>query len=119
MNEPSPEELSTYRLALEKMAEWARKHPGTAGEPASLADGGPGDSDCISVYLASVFYAAGQKVRLVFAAGDGMGDHGVFVEVFHRGFGREGLWIAVLPFAPFIFEGPQILASKRILECEL
>lgn len=112
-------ELEKYREGLEKLADWARKHPGTAGEPSSLADGGPGDSDCISVYLASVFYKAGQKVRLVLATGEGMGDHGVFVEVFHPSYGKDGQWIAVLPFAAFIFEGPQILVSERVLECEL
>lgn len=113
------EEIKRYREALEKLADWARKHPGTAGEPSSLADGGPGDSDCISLFLASLFYKAGQRVRLVLATGEGMGDHGMFVEVFHPTYGNAGHWIAVLPFAPFIFEGPQILNSERIMEYEL
>lgn len=117
----TPDELKGYREGLEKMADWARKNPGTPGEPVSLADGGPGDSDCISIFLASVLYAGGQKVRLVLAS-DGhktMGASGVYVEVFHPTFGQGGHWIAVLPFAPFIFEGPQILASERLMEHEL
>jgi hypothetical protein len=113
------EEIKKYQECLEKMADWARKNPGTAGEPASLLDGGPGDSDCISTFLASIFHAAGQKVRFVLAGGADVGDHGVYVEVFHLKYGKNGQWIAVLPFAPFIFEGPKILAWERILEHEL
>jgi len=115
------DELKRNRESLEKLADWARKHPGTAGEPSSLDDGGPGDSDCISVFLASLFYAAGQRVRLVLAANEkkGVGDHGIFVEVFHKEYVKGGHWIAVLPFSPWIFEGPQILGSNRILTVEL
>lgn len=118
---PTPDEMKGYREGLEKMADWARKNPGSAGVPESLADGGPGDSDCISIFLASILHAGGQKVRLVLAT-DGhksMGASGVYVEVWHPKFGPGGHWIAVLPFAPFIFEGPQILASERILDHEL
>jgi hypothetical protein len=107
-----------FRPALEKLADWARKNPGTAGEPASLKDGGPGDSDCISLYLASVLHAGGQRVRLVLADGPPMAS-GIFVEVFHAAFGKEGHWIAVLPYAPFIFEDQKILKSRRVMEHEL
>lgn len=114
-------ELESFKITLERMANWARNNPGTAGEPLSLSDGGPGDSDCISVFLASLFYKAGQKVRFVVATDPEhrMGANGVFVEVFHPTYGPNGQWIAVLPFAPWIFEGPQILTSQRVMEYEL
>ena len=107
-----------YRPTMEKMADWARKNPGSAGVPDSLKDGGPGDSDCIGVFLASVLHAGGQKVRLVLADGPPMA-RGIFVEVFHPTFGKEGHWIAVLPYAPYIFEDQRILTSRRVMEQEL
>lgn len=107
-----------HRPMMEKLADWARKNPGSAGIPESLKDGGPGDSDCISVFLASILYKAGQKVRLVLAIGQPMAQ-GIFVEVFHPTFGKEGQWIAVLPHAPWIFEDAKILKSRRVLEQEL
>lgn len=112
----STKEEIEYRPFFEKMADWARKNPGSAGVPESLNDGAPGDSDCISVFLASILKAAGQKVRFVLADGP---PKGVFVEVWHPTFGKEGHWIAVLPYAPFIFEDQKILKSRRIMEHEL
>jgi len=108
-----------YRPMLEKLADWARKNPGSAGTPDGLQKGGPGDSDCISVFLASILYAAKQRVRLVIAIGQPKAQ-GVFVEVFHPTFGGpEGEWIAVIPHAPFIFETAAILKSRRVMEQEL
>lgn len=108
-----------YRPILEQLADWARKNPGSPGTPDGLKKGGPGDSDCISVFLASILYAAKQRVRLVLAIGKPKAQ-GIFVEVFHPTFGgKEGEWIAVLPHAPFIFETAEILKSRRVLEQEL
>lgn len=117
----SLEEMGKIREDLAKVADWAKAHPGTAGAPESLLDGGPGDSDCISTFLASIFHAAGMKTRFVLAGAEKkeMGAQGIYVEVFHPTYGPEGAWIAVLPFAPFIFEGPQILASPRIMQYDL
>jgi len=67
-----------YRPMLEKLADWARKNPGSAGTPDGLQKGGPGDSDCISVFLASILYAAKQRVRLVIAIGQAE-DGGQFI----------------------------------------
>ena len=115
-----PEEEKEMRAYLEKMAEWAKKNVGSAGEPSMLAKGGPGDSDCISTFLASIFNAAGMKTRFVAAQSPQgiMGASGVYVEVFHPKY-NGGTWISVLPFAPFIFEGPQIFKSPRVLEHQL
>lgn len=105
---------------LEKLADWARKNSGTQGEPELMKGGGPGDSHCISVFLASLLYKAGHKVRLVAAIG---GDRasGVFVEVFHPTFlgPKGGQWIAVLPFGQWIFETADILKSRRIVEVDV
>ncbi len=107
-----------HRPLLEKLADWARKNPGSAGLPELLNDGGPGDSDAISVFLASTLYAAKQRVRLVLAIGQPKAQ-GIFVEVFHPKFGKDGQWIAVLPYAPWIFEDAGILKSRRVMEQEL
>lgn len=124
-------ELEQIRLAFQRMARWAREHPGTPGMPESLNDGGPGDSDCMATYLASVFHAAGQKVRFVMVraqlpSGILIGEStptrhrmAILVEVFHAGFGPEGCWLPILPFGPFIFEGSEILAWERLLEHEV
>lgn len=106
-----------HRPLLEKLAAWAKNNPGSAGVPELLKGGGPGDSDAISVFLASILYKAGQKVRLVLAIGQPFS--GIFVEVFHPTFGKEGSWIAVLPHAQWIFEDARILKARRIMEQEL
>src|SRR4029079_1949517 len=93
-----------YRPMLEKLADWARKNPGSAGTPDGLQKGGPGDSCFITVFLPSILYAAKQRVRLVIAIGQPKAQ-GVFVEVFHPTFGGpEGEGIAGLPHAPFLLD---------------
>jgi hypothetical protein len=114
----SAKEEMDHRPMMEKLAEWAKNNPGSAGLPESLKGGGPGDSDCISVFLASILYKAGQKVRLVLAIGQPKAQ-GIFVEVFHPQFGQDGQWIAVLPYAQWIFEHAGILKSRRVMEQEL
>lgn len=132
------EAAKEFKRQFEALAGWARENPGSAGSPEALAKGGPGDSDCISTFLASIFHAAGQRVRFVGVLGpDGHG--AMFVEVFHPGFPaapkimempapvRGGFhpelpnfqWIAVLPFHGWIHEGREILAWKRVAEKEL
>lgn len=103
---------------LEKLADWARKNPGTDGEPELMKGGGPGDAHCISVFLASLFYKAGHRVRLVAAIG-GPKAQGIFTEVFHPKFKPGGEWIAVIPHAQWIFETSEILKSRRVMELEL
>lgn len=126
----TPEEEATLKEGLGKMSAWAREHPGTAGVPNSLAEGGPGDSDCMSTYLASVFHAAGQRCRFVAASerrpsgrvmgsGEAKYRSAIFVEVFHAQFGKTGAWIPVLPFNAFIFEGPEILKWERLIVHEV
>lgn len=114
----TPEEEKSYRPMLVEIAEWCKKNPGSSGTPDGLKKGGPGDSDCISVFLASTLYAAGRKVRLVLAIGQPKAQ-GIFVEVFHPKFGKDGAWIVVLPYAQWIFETADILKSRRVLEQEL
>lgn len=117
----TPEEEKQYRPMMEKLADWCRKNPGTMGHPDSLKGGGPGDSDCISAFLASTLYAAGMKVRLVLADGPSKAS-GMFVEVLHPTFlgkGKEGQWIAVLPHGQWIFETSEILKSRRVMEHKL
>lgn len=116
----TPEEEKSYRPMLVDIAEWCRKNPGSSGTPDGLKKGGPGDSDCISVFLASILYKAGQKVRLVLAIGQPKAQ-GIFVEVFHKNFlGKQGgQWIAVIPHGQWIFETSEILKSRRIMEQEL
>lgn len=124
-------EREQIRLAFQAMARWARANPGTPGLPKSLEDGGPGDSDCMATYLASICHAAGQKVRFVMLrepapSGTVMGEStpthhrmAILVEVFHASFGPDGCWLPILPFGPFIFEGPEILGWERIMEYEV
>lgn len=116
----TPEEEKAYRPVLKAMAEWAKKNPGSSGTPDGLQKGGPGDSDCISVFLASILYKAGQRVRLVLAIGQPKAQ-GIFVEVFHKNFlGKQGgQWIAVIPHGQWIFETAEILKSRRVMEQEL
>lgn len=109
------DEEKQYRPMLVEIAEWCKKNPGSAGTPSGLSKGGPGDSDCISTFLASTLYAAGRKVRLVLAIG-GHKAQGIFVEVWHPKFGKDGAWIAVLPYAQWIFETAEILKSRRVME---
>lgn len=113
----TPEEEKMHRPMMVEFAEWCRKNPGSAGTPDGLKKGGAGDSDCISVFLASTLYAAGRKVRLVLAIGEPFS--GIFVEVFHPKFGKDGSWIVVLPYAQWIFEDARILKARRVLEQEL
>ncbi len=114
----TPEEIAQIRPHMEQLAEWCRKNPRTAGHPEGLKGGGPGDSDCVSAFLASTLYAGGLKVRLVAAKG-GEKASGYFVEVFHPKFGKDGQWIAVLPYGQWIFETAEILKSRRIVEVAL
>lgn len=133
------EAAKEFKKLFEKMAEWARNNPGTTGEPDLLKDGGPGDSDCISTFLASIFHAAGQRVRLVGVLNPDRHGGTMFVEVFHPGFPaatkimdmpaavRGGFhhelpnfqWIPVLPFHGWIQDGREILTWKRVAEKEL
>jgi hypothetical protein len=114
----TPEEEKAHRPMMEKLADWCRKNPRTVGHPEFIKGGGPGDSDAISCFLASSFYAAGLKVRLVLALGAPKAQ-GIFVEVFHPKFGKDGAWIVVLPYAQWIFETADILKSRRVLEQKL
>lgn len=130
--------LSEWKAVLKRAAAWAREHVGTTGEPDTLKDGGPGDSDCMATFLASVAYGAGQRCRLVGVLSDD-GRGAMFVEIFHPGFPpatkimdmpadvRGGFhpeypnfqWIPILPFHGWIAEGAEILKWKRIWEEEL
>jgi len=114
----TPEEIAQIRPHIEKLAEWCKKNPRTAGHPDGLKGGGPGDSDCMSAFLASTLYAGGLKVRLVVAQGPPKAS-GCFVEVFHPKMGRDGQWIAVLPYGQWVFETADIFKSRRILEVNL
>ena len=104
---------------LEKMADLARAYPGTAGDPLSLKDGGPGDSDCISTFIASVLCAAGQQCRFVCVQEPKSGNRAVFVEILHKEFGPDGAWIALMPFGQWIFEGPEVLSWERVAQVEV
>jgi hypothetical protein len=135
---PKKVDEKMWKQLISKIVEWAREHPGTSGPPDSLEAGGPGDSDCITAFLASALYAAGQRCRIV-AVSSPAGDGATFVEVFHSGFPaapkimempaqvRGGFhhelphfqWIPVLPFHGWIKEGREILTWKRIVEQEL
>lgn len=137
---PAPPKIDekAWKKAVGGMVQWARENPGSAGNPDSLKNGGPGDSDCITSFLASILHAAGQRCRIVgVCAPDGNG--ATFVEVFHAGFPpatkvmdmpaevRGGFhpelpnfqWIPVLPFHGWIHEGVEILTWKRVVEQEL
>lgn len=135
---PVKTDEKAWKRTVNGIVEWARENPGSAGNPERMKDGGPGDSDCITSFLASIFHAAGQRCRVVgVSAPDG--HSAIFAEVFHSGFPpatkimdmppevRGGFhpelpnfqWIPILPFHGWIHEGAEILTWKRMVEQEL
>jgi hypothetical protein len=133
------DEIRVAKEIMEKMAEEARTNPGTSGCPELLEDGGAGDLDNIATWIASLAYAAGQRVRLVFARPAGQPYGAFFVEVFHQGMPTPQSvahlpkevqsghhpelppfqWVPILAHHAWIGEGAEILTWKRELEVEL
>src|SRR5436190_10688505 len=117
------------------MAECARSDPASYGGKESLADGGPGDADCISVFLASRFHAAGVRCRFAVVESP-EGNKSVYLEVFHPLFPKGGQFppkveggfhtdfpryqsVAVIPCHAWIHDSTEVLSWKRVGELEL